>query len=289
MPPVSRPTSFRGRADVGFVVLPAFTAAPRRRRRQPQATTDKPAEPPPAKPSLQSHRLSQPPIIDGVLDDDAWREGPVETGEWLSYNPLYGRPVPQKTKVWIGHDTDYLYFAFQCDDPDPSGDQDVDHPPRQHLVRRLGRHQPRRARHRAALVSPDGQSERRAARHAEHRVAAARTSRPTTCGTAPGAGTRRATPSRCACRCRRFASRAAPTSRWGFSSGAGSAAPASRSPGRRSSPASGCSRSTRRSAFGELRPRLIREIIPSTTYARTEERDAPSAAGAAPTIRATSA
>jgi hypothetical protein len=22
--------------------------------------------------------------------------------------------------VWVSHDADYLYFAFQCDDPDPS-------------------------------------------------------------------------------------------------------------------------------------------------------------------------
>ena len=83
-------------------------------------TNEKPAEAAAVKPSLRSHRLSQPPNIDGVLDDEAWREGPLETGEWLSYNPLYGSSVPQKTKVWIGHDTNYLYFAFQCDDPDPS-------------------------------------------------------------------------------------------------------------------------------------------------------------------------
>ena len=62
-----------------------------------------------ARPALQSRRITQPPIIDGVLDDDAWREGPVDTGDWLSYNPLYGTSIPQKTKVWIGHDTNYLY------------------------------------------------------------------------------------------------------------------------------------------------------------------------------------
>src|SRR5688572_26837327 len=87
---------------------------------EPQATVTKPAESAAVKPSLRSHQISQPPAIDGLLDDDAWREGPLETGEWLSYNPLYGSTVPQKTKVWIGHDTNYLYFAFQCDDPDPS-------------------------------------------------------------------------------------------------------------------------------------------------------------------------
>ena len=99
-------------------ILAVVTASPA--LAAPQPSTAKPAEAAAPKPSLQSHRLSQPPVIDAVLDDDAWRAGPVETGEWLSYNPLYGSSVPQKTKVWIGHDSDYLYFAFQCDDPEPS-------------------------------------------------------------------------------------------------------------------------------------------------------------------------
>ena len=79
-----------------------------------------PAQPPrTAAATLRSHRVAQPPVIDGVLDDDAWREGPVETGEWLSYNPLHGSKVPQQTQVWIAHDSNYLYFAFQCSDPEP--------------------------------------------------------------------------------------------------------------------------------------------------------------------------
>src|SRR5262245_6479290 len=71
------------------------------------------------RPSLQSHRVQEPPVIDGVLDDDAWRDGPVVTGERLSYNPLHGSKIPQQTKVWIAHDSNFIYFAFQCDDPEP--------------------------------------------------------------------------------------------------------------------------------------------------------------------------
>jgi hypothetical protein len=82
--------------------------------------SEPPAQPPrTAAATLRSHRVAQPPVIDGVLDDDAWREGPVETGEWLSYNPLHGSKVPQQTQVWISHDSNYLYFAFQCSDPEP--------------------------------------------------------------------------------------------------------------------------------------------------------------------------
>ena len=72
-----------------------------------------------AAPVLRSHRVQQPPTIDGVLDDDAWRDGPLETGEWLTYNPLHGNKIPQQTKVWIAHDSNFIYFAFQCDDPQP--------------------------------------------------------------------------------------------------------------------------------------------------------------------------
>ncbi len=65
--------------------------------------------------------VSKPPVIDGSLDDEAWAGPPLPTGEWLSYNPLHGDTIPQQTTVWVGYDKDALYFAFRCDDPDPSG------------------------------------------------------------------------------------------------------------------------------------------------------------------------
>src|SRR5687767_2055794 len=69
---------------------------------------------------LRPARAAQPPAIDGVLGDEVWRNGPLATGEWLSYNPLHGSAIPQKTTTWIAYDADNLYFAFQCDDPEPS-------------------------------------------------------------------------------------------------------------------------------------------------------------------------
>ncbi len=73
-----------------------------------------------ARPELRSRRVNPPPTIDGVLDDEPWKQPPLETGEWLSYNPLHGDTIPQRTKVWVAHDSSNLYFAFQCDDPDPA-------------------------------------------------------------------------------------------------------------------------------------------------------------------------
>jgi hypothetical protein len=75
-----------------------------------------PADPP----TIQAERLTEPPRIDGVLDDRAWTAAPVDTGEWRSYNPLYGDTIAQNTHVWVAYDTDALYFAFQCDDPEPN-------------------------------------------------------------------------------------------------------------------------------------------------------------------------
>jgi len=69
---------------------------------------------------LRATYLNQPPVIDGLLDDEAWSAAPLKTGEWKSYNPLHGDTVPQQTTVWVGYDKDALYVAFRCDDPEPN-------------------------------------------------------------------------------------------------------------------------------------------------------------------------
>ena len=64
-------------------------------------------------------RVVQPPKIDGDLHDEAWSGSPIETSDWLSYNPLYGTKMPQRTEVRITYDDRYLYFAFHCIDSEP--------------------------------------------------------------------------------------------------------------------------------------------------------------------------
>ena len=66
-------------------------------------------------------RLPTAPVIDGVLDDEAWTAAPMSTEGWRSYNPLHGDEIPQGTTVWVGYDTEAIYFAFRCDDPEPAG------------------------------------------------------------------------------------------------------------------------------------------------------------------------
>jgi hypothetical protein len=78
------------------------------------------AKPVTSRPELHAYRVSRPPVIDGALDDEAWTQAPIETTEWLSYNPLNGDRTPQQTHVWIAYDDNYFYFAFKCDDPEPA-------------------------------------------------------------------------------------------------------------------------------------------------------------------------
>jgi Domain of unknown function (DUF5916)/Carbohydrate family 9 binding domain-like len=78
------------------------------------------AKPAASRPELHAYRVSHPPVIDGALDDEAWTHAPIETTEWLSYNPLNGDRIPQHTHVWIAYDDNYFYFAFKCDDPEPA-------------------------------------------------------------------------------------------------------------------------------------------------------------------------
>ncbi|HEY3127827.1 MAG TPA: DUF5916 domain-containing protein [Acidobacteriota bacterium] len=70
-------------------------------------------------PTLEIPRISKPPVIDGKLDDDAWQRPPLPLGDWITYNPLYGEKMAQRTEVWAAYDKDYLYFAFHCVDPEP--------------------------------------------------------------------------------------------------------------------------------------------------------------------------
>src|SRR5215813_9943453 len=64
-------------------------------------------------------RAAQPPKIDGDLNDDVWNDDPLALGDWLSYNPLYGTPMPQRTDVRIAYDDRNLYFAFHWIDSEP--------------------------------------------------------------------------------------------------------------------------------------------------------------------------
>ncbi|MEE4114881.1 MAG: DUF5916 domain-containing protein [Marinilabiliaceae bacterium] len=60
-------------------------------------------------------KISNPPVIDGVLDDQVWKDAPMVTG-FKTFSPDYGLDMSQKTNVFMLYDEENLYFAFECYD-----------------------------------------------------------------------------------------------------------------------------------------------------------------------------
>ena len=68
---------------------------------------------------LVPKRVEVPPVIDGVLDDEAWKQAPSVTGfkTWL---PDFGDDMGDPTVVWYAYDAENLYFAFRAHDREPA-------------------------------------------------------------------------------------------------------------------------------------------------------------------------
>ncbi len=64
-------------------------------------------------------RATEPPKIDGILDDEVWKQSPLPLGDWISYNPLRGGKAEMRTDVRIAYDDRNIYFAFHCFDTEP--------------------------------------------------------------------------------------------------------------------------------------------------------------------------
>jgi hypothetical protein len=58
------------------------------------------------------------PVIDGKLDEQLWKDAPVFTN-FKTFIPDFGKVEPQQTKAWLAYDEETLYFAFDCQDPEP--------------------------------------------------------------------------------------------------------------------------------------------------------------------------
>jgi len=68
--------------------------------------------------SVDIHRLSAEPQIDGKLDDAAWQEGNL-LDNFTQIEPKNGQPATQKTEVRMGYDSRNLYFGVRCYDSEP--------------------------------------------------------------------------------------------------------------------------------------------------------------------------
>lgn len=85
-------------AAVGWLVsaVPAFAAEP-----------------------LRPFRATTPPVIDGKLDDETWRDAPSVTAfkTWL---PDFGADLSERTVAYYAYDAENLYFAVRAYDREPS-------------------------------------------------------------------------------------------------------------------------------------------------------------------------
>jgi hypothetical protein len=67
--------------------------------------------------TLTAIKTSQVPHIDGILNDEAWKQAPVAT-DFIQNFPTYGMPASVKTEVRILYDNSAVYIgAYLHDDP----------------------------------------------------------------------------------------------------------------------------------------------------------------------------
>lgn len=70
-----------------------------------------------AQPNARAIRVSNPPTIDGRINDQAWEQA-CQIDQFVQREPNPGEPVSEKTIVFVCYDTNFLYFAVKCyDDP----------------------------------------------------------------------------------------------------------------------------------------------------------------------------
>jgi uncharacterized protein DUF5916/cellulose/xylan binding protein with CBM9 domain len=68
--------------------------------------------------SVDIHRLSRAPVIDGKLDDEVWQEGNLLDG-FVQFEPDLGQPASEKTEARVGYDSHNIYFGIRCYDREP--------------------------------------------------------------------------------------------------------------------------------------------------------------------------
>ena len=70
------------------------------------------------KKSIQILRTNIPPVIDGILDDEAWSKA-ITIDDFLLSKPIEGDEPSEKTEIYLMYDDDYLYIGGQFWDSDP--------------------------------------------------------------------------------------------------------------------------------------------------------------------------
>jgi hypothetical protein len=63
-------------------------------------------------------RVNETIKIDGVLNEKVWKNKGISE-EFTSFYPVFGEVKEQKTTVWLAYDSENIFFAFHCYDPEP--------------------------------------------------------------------------------------------------------------------------------------------------------------------------
>jgi len=75
---------------------------------------------PAATKTLRALRVASSIHVDGVLDDDAWRQA-EPASDFVQQDPHVGEPVSEATEVRVVVDDEAMYFGITCHDSDPRG------------------------------------------------------------------------------------------------------------------------------------------------------------------------
>ena len=69
-------------------------------------------------PQLRIHRTDKAPVIDGVLDDEAWKSATLVT-EFYQLVPVEGAMPSEVTEAYLTYDSDMLYVGARLFDRNP--------------------------------------------------------------------------------------------------------------------------------------------------------------------------
>jgi len=72
----------------------------------------------PLRPALEMRLTTQPPVLDGKLDDGCWQDAPVLTN-FTQVLPVEGAPPTERTEVRFLYTANYLYLGVRCFDTEP--------------------------------------------------------------------------------------------------------------------------------------------------------------------------
>jgi hypothetical protein len=87
--------------------------------RQSPAPAPNPVSSDAARPTLRAHRVTDAPVIDGRLADEAWLQAPA-ADHFRQRDPAEGQPATERTEVRVLYDEHALYVGARAYDSEPS-------------------------------------------------------------------------------------------------------------------------------------------------------------------------